>query len=112
MKEKKLLTRVETQVMNILWSLPDGGVTSAEVMECHPEPKPAMTTLLTFLKRLTEKGFVRSDKEGKLLRFTPLISCDEYTSNILMIPRTLSSAAHRPRLCPFSCLASSSATTK
>jgi len=83
MKEKKLLTRVETQVMNILWSLPDGGVTSAEVMECHPEPKPAMTTLLTFLKRLTEKGFVHTDKEGKLLRFTPLISRDEYTEQYL-----------------------------
>lgn len=79
MKEKKLLTRVETQVMNILWSLAGESVTSAEMMEHYPEPKPAMTTLLTFLKRLTEKGFVRTDKEGKLLRFTPLISRDEYT---------------------------------
>lgn len=78
-----MLTRVETLLMNILWDLPDGGVTSAEVMERHPEPKPAMTTLLTFLKRMTEKGFVRTDKHGKLLRFTPLISREEYTQQYL-----------------------------
>jgi predicted transcriptional regulator len=42
-----------------------------------------MTTLLTFLKRLTEKGFVSTDKEGKLLRFTPLNSRDEYTEQYL-----------------------------
>jgi predicted transcriptional regulator len=83
MKEKKLLTRVETQVMNILWSLSGEGVTSAEMMDHYPEPKPAMTTLLTFLKRLTEKGFVRTDKQGKLLRFTSLISRDEYTEQYL-----------------------------
>lgn len=83
MKEKKLLTRVETQVMNILWSLSGEGVTSAEMMDHYPKPKPAMTTLLTFLKRLTEKGFVRTDKQGKLLRFTSLISRDEYTEQYL-----------------------------
>lgn len=83
MKEKKLLTRVETQVMNILWGLSDEGVTSAEMMKHYPEPKPAMTTLLTFLKRLTEKGFVRTEKQGKLLRFKPLIGRDEYTEQYL-----------------------------
>ena len=32
---------------------------------------------------MTEKGFVRTDKQGKLLRFTPLISREEYTQQYL-----------------------------
>ena len=80
MKARKQLTKAESQVMDALWVLPtEHGATSAEVMEQYAEPKPAMTTLLTFLKRLTEKGFVRTEKHGKLLYFTPLISREEYT---------------------------------
>ena len=58
MKEKKQLTKAETQVMNILWSLPESKGYSAEIMEKFPEPKPALTTLLTFLKILKEKVLV------------------------------------------------------
>ena len=58
MKEKKQLTKAETQVMNVLWSLPEGQGRSAEIMERMPEPKPALTTLLTFLKILKDKGFI------------------------------------------------------
>ena len=83
MKKNKQLTKVETQVMNLLWDLSSDGVTSAEVMKHYPEPKPAMTTLLTFLKRLTEKEFVKTEKQGKFLRFTPLIGREEYTQQYL-----------------------------
>ena len=80
MKEKRQLTKAETQVMNALWSLPTEGATSAEIMELMPEPKPAPTTLLTFLKILREKGFVVTEKMGKALRFIPAISREHYTS--------------------------------
>ena len=81
MKEKKLsqLTKAETQVMNALWSLPADGASSSEIMERMPEPKPALTTLLTFLKILKEKGFVVTEKMGKALRFTPVLSREQYT---------------------------------
>ena len=62
MKEKYKLSKSETQVMNILWNMSnEEGATSAEVLECYKEPRPALTTVLTFLKRLTEKGFIRTD---------------------------------------------------
>lgn len=84
MKARKQLTKAETQVMNVLWDLrAKQGATSSEVMEQYAEPKPAMTTLLTFLKRLTEKGIVRTEKRGKLLYFTPLISREEYTQQMM-----------------------------
>ena len=79
MKEKKQLTKAETQVMNILWSLPESKGYSSEIMEKFPEPKPALTTLLTFLKILKDKGFVSSEKHGKVQLFSTNISKEEYT---------------------------------
>ena len=80
MKDRRQqLTRQETLVMNALWSLPEQGAFSAEIMELMPEPKPAPTTLLTFLKILKEKGFLVTEKVGKALRFTPTISREQYT---------------------------------
>lgn len=77
--DKKQLTKAETQVMNVLWSLPEGQGRSAEIMEGMPEPKPALTTLLTFLKILKEKGFVTAEKQGKGQLFKALISREDYT---------------------------------
>lgn len=79
MKDKKTLTKGETQVMTALWSLPAEGTTSAELMERMPEPKPALTTLLTFLKILREKGFVSVTKVGKAQRFRAEVSRTDYT---------------------------------
>ena len=83
MKKKIQLTKAETQVMNCLWELPKLTGTSADVMALMPEPKPAPTTLLTFLKILTEKGFVRTVRQGKSNRFTALISHDEYAGEVV-----------------------------
>jgi len=79
MKEKKQLTKAETQVMNVLWSLPKGQGRSAEIMERMPEPKPALTTLLTFLKILKDKGFIIAEKVGKSQLFKALVSREDYT---------------------------------
>ena len=79
MKDKSQLTKAETQVMNALWSLPQGQGRSSEIMEQMPEPKPALTTLLTFLKLLKEKGFVATEKLGKGQLFKALVSRDDYT---------------------------------
>ena len=65
--------------MNILWSLPGSKGYSSEIMEKFPEPKPALTTLLTFLKILKDKGFVSSVKQGKAQLFSTTISKEEYT---------------------------------
>ena len=44
MKDKSQLTKAETQVMNALWSLPQGQGRSSEIMEQMPEPKPSYYT--------------------------------------------------------------------
>lgn len=65
--------------MNILWELPEGG-TIHQVLEKYEEPKPAYTTVATFLKILQNKGFVTSEKyQRKALLFKPTITKDEYS---------------------------------
>jgi predicted transcriptional regulator len=84
MKEKKKqLTKAETQVMNILWSLPEQQGFIQDIIDRYPEPKPAYTTILTFMKILTDKGFVKPERVGKANRFSPLISKDDYTYSFI-----------------------------
>ena len=44
----------------------------------NPEHKVMPNTVLSFLARLEEKGFVRMEKRGKLNWYTPLIDEKEY----------------------------------
>ena len=84
MKEKKKqLTKAETQVMNILWSLPEQQGFIQDIIDRYPAPKPAYTTILTFMKILTDKGFVKPERVGKANRFSPLVSKDDYTYSFI-----------------------------
>ena len=78
MKGKKQLTKSETQVMKALWELPESRGYSSEIMSRLPDPKPAPTTLLTFLKILKDKGYVESVKNGKAHLFYAIINREEY----------------------------------
>jgi BlaI family transcriptional regulator, penicillinase repressor len=68
------LTRLELQLMDILWSLGHGAV--REVQEAIPEKRrPAYTTVQTILNRLEEKGVVRkTHKIGNAWIFEPAIN--------------------------------------
>jgi len=65
--------------MNVLWGLPSQQGFIQDIIDQYPEPKPAYTTILTFMKILTDKGFVKPEKIGKANRFTPLVSKEDYT---------------------------------
>ena len=83
MKERKTLTKAEIQVMNILWAMPEGG-SVYDLLERYDEPKPAYTTVATFLKILQNKGYVRAEKlQGRQQRFVPLVTKEDYTSQVL-----------------------------
>ena len=82
MKRKdNTLTKVEFEVMNILWDI-NGGACAWDVLERCEEPKPAYTTIATYLKVLYEKGYLdfhKVDGQGKTHRYLPLVSRAEYT---------------------------------
>lgn len=74
----KRLPDSEFTVMKIIWrSTPP--VTTLQIMEGLGEKinwKPQ--TVLTMLVRLTEKGFLKSERKGRERCYTPLISEQEY----------------------------------
>ena len=85
-KKDMTLTKAEMEIMNYLWAREEGRGTVRDVLECYPEPKPAYTTAATFLKILTQKGFVAAEKnpgDGKTFFFRPLISQDEYRKRVM-----------------------------
>ena len=81
--KQQTLTKSEMQVMNILWDL-DRGACVNDILAKYPDPKPAYTTIATFLKILTQKGFVEHKKgSGKLLIYSPLITREKYRRQVM-----------------------------
>ncbi len=71
--EERQLTKAEMEIMNVLWEKAKG-MTTHEIIEEYPEPKPAY------------KSFIRSRKQeggGKTFVFTPLISREAYTNRVM-----------------------------
>ena len=84
-EEERQLTKAEMEIMNVLWERGEG-MTTHEIIEEYPEPKPAYSTIATFLKILTNKGFIQSRKQeggGKTFVFTPTISREAYTKRVM-----------------------------
>lgn len=72
------LPDAELEVMQALWAS-DTPVPRAQLEERLAQTHPmATTTLLTLLSRLSEKGFVRVDKEGRKSLYAPLITREDY----------------------------------
>ena len=79
----KTLTRAEMQVMTILWNMGKAADVH-EVVEHYDEPQPAYTTVSTYMKILTTKGFVDYKKgAGKQYLYFPVISRAEYTTRVM-----------------------------
>ena len=77
----KSLTRAEEQIMKVLWKMGSGLL--MEVVENMPEPQPHKNTVATILKTLVDKEFVRVENIGRIHRYHPLVSKDEYSKKTL-----------------------------
>ena len=83
--EERQLTKADMEIMNVLWER-GKGMTTHEIIDEYPEPKPAYSTIATFLKILTNKGFIQPRKQeggGKTFVFSPLISREAYTNRVM-----------------------------
>ena len=77
----KSLTRAEEQVMKVLWQLESGLL--MEVVDSMPHPQPHKNTVATILKTLVDKEFVRVEQLGRIHRYHPLVSKEDYSSSSL-----------------------------
>ena len=72
------LPDAELEVMQAIWAC-RAPVARADIEEILYQTHPmAMTTLLTLLTRLADKGFIRIEKNGRRSYYTPCISEGEY----------------------------------
>ena len=84
-KDERTLTKSEMEVMNILWDS-GKGMTTHDIIDKYQEPKPAYSTIATFLKILTVKEFISSRKQSegsKTLVFFPRVSREIYTKRVM-----------------------------
>src|SRR5438874_7577658 len=77
----KTLTKAEEQVMKVLWQLNNGLL--MEIVEKMQKPQPHKNTVATILKTLVDKGFVEIENVGRIHRYHPSLSKDEYSKNTL-----------------------------
>lgn len=81
---KKTIRRLpdaEQEVMQAIWDCkaPAARTDIEEILyKTHPM---AMTTLLTLLTRLSEKGFLNIEKKGRRSYYTPSISREDYLAD-------------------------------
>ena len=72
------LPDAEFQIMQIIWDNPSP-ITSAQVdMQLRESKSWHVSTVKTLLRRLVERGFLSTEKNGKELLYTYLVSQDKY----------------------------------
>ena len=67
--------------MQVIWSIGQGFAN--EIMAAFPVPKPAYNTVLTVIKILENKGFVKHETFCRANRYSAVISKEEYSQRYL-----------------------------
>ena len=72
------LPDAELEVMQAIWACTPP-VARTEINEILKDTHPmALTTLLTLLTRLSEKGFIKIEKVSRSARYIPLVTQEDY----------------------------------
>lgn len=71
------ISDAELEIMKVLWKSKKP-MTSVDIGLCVEDKGWKKTTIATFLTRLTEKGALISQKQGKLYYYTPVVTEKEY----------------------------------
>jgi predicted transcriptional regulator len=72
------LSTAEEQLMELLWKQERAFM--KDLIEAHPDPKPATTTIATLLKRMQDKKFVDYKQMGRSREYFPLVKKTDYFS--------------------------------
>ena len=72
------LAKSEEELMHHIWNMEP--VFMKDLVEAYPEPKPAVTTVATLLKRMQDKKFVDYKQEGRSREYFSLVKKKDYFS--------------------------------
>jgi BlaI family transcriptional regulator, penicillinase repressor len=79
-QKSSTLTEVELRLMNVVWQ--KGPATAGEVLEALPkDPPTAYSTVVTMLRILEEKGYLRHTKESRAFVYHPVVDRTEASRN-------------------------------
>lgn len=78
MDTKKRLSDAELEIMLAIWEA-EGPVTSSYILQqLQGRRRWALSTLMTVLARLVEKGFIQCDRSTRTNLYTPLVAEEDY----------------------------------
>ena len=80
-KNSPTLTAAEHRIMDVLWALESGTV--ADVTAAIGQPALAYTTVLTTLRTLERKGYVRHKVQGRAFVYLPAVDRDEVRRGVV-----------------------------
>ena len=72
------LSKTEEQLMELIWK--HERVFLKDLLDSFDDPKPAITTIATLLKRMQDKGFVGYKLYGNSREYYPLVEKEDYFS--------------------------------
>jgi BlaI family transcriptional regulator, penicillinase repressor len=72
------LSKTEEELMELIWR--NEKVFLKDLIDSYPDPKPASSTIATFLKRMQDKGFVGYKLYGNSRQYYPLVNKSDYFS--------------------------------
>ena len=78
-KKSPTLTEAELRLMEVLWQ--KRKATVAEVAEALPPPPLAYNTVLTTMRILEQKGYVRHQEDGRAYVYEPLVEREDAAKN-------------------------------
>lgn len=90
----QLQGELQIEVMRALWRLGQGGVEDVR-QALRPRRRSAYTTVQTVLNRLSERGLLERERQGKAILYTPKISEAGYYSR--SVRHTLANASDDAR---------------
>ena len=75
-RKSSTLTEAELRLMDVVWE--KGAATAGDVLEALPkQPPAAYSTVVTTLRILEEKGYLRHTKEGRAFVYHPVVGRTE-----------------------------------
>ena len=84
MSNKRKQGELESQILGCLWDRPEG-LTSQQILALMGDDDLAITTVLTVLSRLSDKGLVsREQASGRTFLFKSTSSREQHTASMLL----------------------------
>ena len=74
----EILPNTEFEIMKVIWANEPPITTNIIMEQLGKKKKWKPQTIITLLSRLTKRGFVKTEKDGKILKYFPLVPKEKY----------------------------------